>query len=99
MRWFSGALELDSSKKDSISIQIPVLNFLDTDTLITWFKARNISLRLGVNFKNRINVYLHFFAAVTIVLDIFFLLVLCNLVNVSLMSNELWLMVSLITII
>ena len=99
MRWFSGALELDSSKKDSISIQIPVLNFLDTDTLITWFKARNIALRLGVNFKNRINVYLHFFTAATVILDIFFLLVLSNLVSVSLMSNELWLMLSLITII
>lgn len=99
MNWLSGSLEIDSSTKDAISIQIPVVNFLDSDSLVAWFKVRNVCLRLGTNFENRINVYMHLFSLVTLALNVFFLLVLCNLIPQSFMSSELWLMLALITLV
>ena len=51
MQRLSKALEFDFHKKDSISIRFPVINFLESKSLLTWLAARKIILDMGFRFE------------------------------------------------
>ena len=46
----SAALELDFYRKDQISVRMPVLNFMDRKSLLTWLETRKLILETGSRF-------------------------------------------------
>ena len=51
MQRLSESLEFDFHQKDSISIRLPVINFLESKSLLTWLAARKIILDMGFRFE------------------------------------------------
>ena len=47
----SAALELDFYRKDYISIRMPVLNFMDRKSLLTWLETRKLIMETGSRFQ------------------------------------------------
>ena len=54
MQRLSQSLEFDFHQKDSISIRLPVINFLESKSLLTWLAARKIILDMGYRFEQRV---------------------------------------------
>ena len=54
MAKLSESLEFDFHNKDPISVRLPTINFLDTQSLLSWLEARKITLELGSRFELRI---------------------------------------------
>lgn len=50
MRAVSNSLELDLQTKDKITVRMPTLNFLDTESILTWLEARKLVLETGNRF-------------------------------------------------
>jgi len=50
MRYVSGSLELDFHTKDVTGIRFPTLNFMDTQSLLTWLETRKMVLEMGERF-------------------------------------------------
>ena len=50
MRTISNSLELDLYTKDKVTVRMPTLNFLDTESLLTWLEARKLVLETGNRF-------------------------------------------------
>ena len=50
MQKISNALELDLYTKDKVTVRMPTLNFLDTQSLLTWLEARKLVLETGNRF-------------------------------------------------
>ena len=54
MQRLSQSLEFDFHQKDSISIRLPVINFLESKSLLSWLAARKIVLDMGFRFELRV---------------------------------------------
>ena len=50
MMHLTQSLELFFYDKKSISVRFPTINFLDTETLLSWLDARRVALDIGVRF-------------------------------------------------
>ena len=50
MRTISNSLELDLYTKDKVTVRMPTLNFLDTESLLTWLEARKLVCETGNRF-------------------------------------------------
>ena len=46
----SNSLELDFHIKDPITVRLPTINFLDSNSILAWLEARKIVLELGNRF-------------------------------------------------
>ena len=56
MQLISRSLELDFVTKDTVSIRLPTLNFLDKQSLLTWLKARKLVIETGIRYQNRLQI-------------------------------------------
>ena len=54
MKWISGALEINFIDKDSTTIRMPTVNFMDRQSLLTWLEARKVALEVGARFQRRV---------------------------------------------
>ena len=54
MRKVSQSIELNFHTKDKVEVRMPTLNFMDTQSLMTWLEARKLVLTTGVRFQLRI---------------------------------------------
>ena len=61
MKQASSALELDFYTKDKISLRMPVLNFMDKESILTWLEARELILEVGSRFQIRMQTYVTYF--------------------------------------
>ena len=68
MEKLSNSLEFDFHKKDSISVRLPTINFLDPRSLLTWLEARKIILEMGIRFQKRVHIYVTYWIMITAVL-------------------------------
>ena len=50
MRYISSALQLNITDKNSHTIKLPSINFLETESLETWLEARKVVFMLGKRF-------------------------------------------------
>ena len=93
MAKLSESLEFDFHNKDPVSVRLPTLNFLDTDSLLTWLEVRKLTLELGSRFHLRIQLYISFF----IILDGLLLLLLfamgSGLVKSDILSTKAWIVI------
>jgi len=54
MSWISNALEINFVEKNSMTIRMPTVNFMDKQSLLTWLEARKVALEVGPRYQNRI---------------------------------------------
>ena len=95
MEKLSQSLEFDFHRKNSISVRLPTINFLDIQTLLSWLEARRLTLELGNRFQTRIQLYISYY----IVLDALMLVLLfalgSKLISGDIMSTKAWIVFSL----
>ena len=61
MQSLSSSLEFDFHCKDNITVRMPIINFLDAGSLLSWLKARKITLDLGSRFSTRVALYVSYY--------------------------------------
>ena len=54
MRQVTGSLELNFHTKDKTAIRMPTINFMDTQSLLSWLETRKLVLETGERFQVRI---------------------------------------------
>jgi hypothetical protein len=54
MHLLSSALEVNFQQKDSLTIRLPTLNFIDPKSMTAWLEARKLVLDIGSRFIVRI---------------------------------------------
>ena len=85
MQKLSHSLEFDFHCKDNISVRMPTINFLDTQSLLSWLKARKLTLELGSRFQMRVQLYISYY----ILIDAIMLVLLFGLGSGFIDSNVL----------
>ena len=70
MRQVSKGLE-GFNQKRGVDIKMPVINFLDRESLLSWLEARRLVLEIGARFQTRIQYYTSFFLVIFIAQTIF----------------------------
>lgn len=90
MRYVSGSLELDFHTKDKTGIRFPTLNFMDTQSLLTWLETRKMILEMGERFQTRIQLYISYFMSLCALLLTFVFAVLSGAVSKDALSTEQW---------
>ena len=94
MQRLSQSLEFDFHKKDSISIRLPVINFLESKSLLSWLAARKIMLDMGFRFELRVQAFISFY----IIADAIMLLLLFALgsgfTSGDFMSTKAWIILA-----
>ena len=60
-------------------MKMPVINFLDKESLLSWLEARRLVLDIGARFQVRIQYYTSYYLGVFIAMTIFFFTVASGL--------------------
>ena len=70
---------------------MPVINFLDIESLLSWLEARRLVLETGARFQVRIQYYTSYYLAIFIVMTIFFFAVASGLgLSFSILTVPQW---------
>ena len=90
MKKLSESLEFEFYKKDATSVRLPVINFLDTQTLISWLEARRIILEIGYRFQLRVQTYISYFIVIDAVMLTLLFALGSGIISDDIMSEKTW---------
>ena len=79
-------------------MQLPVFNFFDPASLVTWFECRHLVLNIGSNYANRVKVYTTIYLLAMIILDVTFFLAFSNLLPWNTFSSEAWISLAVLAV-
>ena len=69
----SESLEMDKGRKSKVTVQMPVFNYIDSVSMVSWVQARQLVLHVGTTFARRMYIYTSVFNGVTLIIDLFLL--------------------------
>ena len=78
MRQVSKGLE-GFNKKRGADLKMPVINFLDKESLLSWLEGRRLVLDIGARFQVRIQYYSSYFMVIFIAMTVYFFMVATGL--------------------
>ena len=95
MEKLSESLELDFHKKDPASVRLPVINFLDTQSLLSWLAARKIILDMGNRFDLRIQFYVSYFMLIDSIMVVLLFAFGSGFISGNIMSTKAWIVIAI----
>merc|ERR1712113_104913 len=69
---------------------MPVLNFMDTRSLLTWLETRKLILEMGERFQVRIQLYTSYYILVCAASLLFIFAVMSGIVESDILTIEQW---------
>ena len=95
MEKLSNSLEFDFHKKNSITVRLPTINFLDPRSLLTWLEARKVVLELGARFQKRVHIYTTYWLVITASLLFLLFAVINGYVDHTILSTQQWIVIGI----
>ena len=95
----SQSLEFDFHKKDKISVRMPTINFLDTQSVLSWLKARKLTLELGSRFQTRVQLYVSYYILIDAILLVLLFALGSGFIEGSILSTKAWIIIGIHAII
>ena len=95
MEKLSQCLEFDFHTKDHVSVRMPTINSLDTQSLLSWLKARRLILELGSRFSTRVQMYVSYYILVDAILLILIFAVGSGLIESQILSVKAWIFIAI----
>ena len=92
-------MEFDFHKKDKISVRMPTINFLDTQSVLSWLKARKLTLELGSRFQTRVQLYVSYYILIDAILLVLLFALGSGFIDGSILSTKAWIIIGIHAII
>ena len=75
-------------------MRLPVVNFLDTKTLLSWLAARKIILDLGNRFQIRVQIFISYFIAIDAVMLLILFGMVSGFISGDVMTKNAWIVLT-----
>ena len=90
MRQLSKSLESLNSKS-GVDLKLPIINFMDKESLLSWLEARRLVLEIGGRFQVRIQYYSSYFLIIFIMMTVFIFMAASGLgIDMSYLTIPKW---------
>ena len=89
MRQASKSLET-FHQKDPVSLKMPIINFLDRTSIVSWLETRKMILEIGARFQTRIQYFVSYHIALFIGQSLFVFLAGAGFIEFTILTEEQW---------
>ena len=75
-------------------MRLPIVNFLDTKTILSWLAARKIILDIGNRFQIRVQIFISYFIAIDAVMLLMLFGMASGFISGDVMTRNAWIVLT-----